>query len=175
MLTLLRRLGRAWDTVELMVGGVFLTLSVILIVAEIAGRNLLGVSMVGADEIASYMVIWSVFFTASIAAKKNMHIRIDVIFTLASPAVGRMLDIFGSLMSAAFAAYLTYSGMVLVHDSWIFGETTMTMLRLPLWVPQLIMPIGGFLLTVRLVQRVVHLLKTPASALVSEAVHSPTA
>ena len=37
------------------------------------------------------------------------------------------------------------------------------------------MPIGGFLLTVRLVQRVVHLLKTPASALVSEAVHSPTA
>ena len=50
------------------------------------------------------------FFTASIAAKKNMHIHIDVIFTLASPAVGRMLDIFGSLMSAAFAAYLTYSG-----------------------------------------------------------------
>ena len=66
--------------------------------------------------------------------------------------------------------------MVLVHDSWIFGETTMTMLRLPLWVPQLIMPIGGFLLTVRLVQRVVHLLKTPRlGAGFREAVHSPTA
>ena len=163
MFSVLRGLGRAWDKVELMIGGVFLTLSVLLIVAEIAGRSLLGVSMVGSDEIASFAVIWSVFFTASIAVKKNRHVRIDIILTLASPKAGRWLDVFGTTMSFLFAAYLTYSGAFLAYESWFFGEMTMTMLRLPLWVPQLIMPIGGFLLAVRLLQRAFYLIATPLS------------
>src|SRR5690606_4257677 len=106
MLTVLRRLGTAWDKVELMIGGVFLTLSVVLIVAEIVGRNFFSVSMVGADEIASFAVIWSVFFTASIAVKRNLHVRIDIIFTVVPAALGKWLDLFGTALSFLFAAYL---------------------------------------------------------------------
>ena len=173
MLAFLRGVGRIWDNVELMIGGLFLTLSVLLIVAEIFGRSLLGVSMVGADEIASFAVIWSVFFTASIAVKRNLHVRIDIVLTMAPPAVGRVLDMFGTVMSLLFAGYLTYSGAVLVYYSWFYGEMTMTMLRLPLWIPQLIMPIGGFLLTVRLLQRLLHLARTPGYGHAGDSHDSP--
>ncbi len=57
----LRQIGRAWDKVEMAIGGLFLTLAVVIVVAEIVGRNLFAYSMIGADEIASFAVIWSVF------------------------------------------------------------------------------------------------------------------
>ena len=155
----MQRLGQAWDTAELFVGGLFLTLSVVLVVAEVVGRRLFSVSMVGSDEIAAFAVIWSVFFTASLAVKKNIHVRIDIIFTVLPARVGHYLDAAGTVLSLLFTAYLTWSGFALVRESWILGEVTMTMLHLPLWVPHLIMPIGGFLLTVRLAQRLAAVLR----------------
>jgi C4-dicarboxylate transporter DctQ subunit len=161
----LRALGRAWDQVELFIGGLFLSLSVILVVGEILSRHLLSYSMVGSDEIAAYAVIWSVFFTASMAVKKNLHVRIDVIFTIVPPWIAKYIDAVGTALSILFTAYLTWSGFALVEESWMLGEVTMTMLRLPLWIPHLIVPIGGFLLTVRLLQRLVTLLTTEPEGL----------
>jgi|AntAceMinimDraft_12_1070368.scaffolds.fasta_scaffold02955_9 TRAP-type C4-dicarboxylate transport system permease small subunit len=161
----LRQIGRAWDKVEMAIGGLFLTLAVVIVVAEIVGRNLFAYSMIGADEIASFAVIWSVFFTASIGVKRNIHVRIDVLFYLLPPALARLLDALGTAVSLVFTGYLTYSGWALMQESLLFGELTMTMLRMPLWIPQAILPIGGFLLSVRLLQRLVFLLKnTPEEA-----------
>lgn len=154
----LRTLESLWDRTELFIGGLFLSISVILVVAEIVGRRFFEVSMVGSDEIAAFAVIWSVFFTASLAVKKNLHVRIDVIFTLLPRRLGRYVDAVGTLLSLVFTTYLTWSGYALVRESLMLGEVTMTMLQLPLWIPHLIMPIGGFLLTVRLLQRLVWLL-----------------
>lgn len=153
----IRALSAAWDKFELFVGGLFLTAAVVLIVWEIVGRSVFSHSMVGADEIAAYAVIWSVFFTASMAVKKNLHVRIDVIFTVVPPAAARYIDMVGTVLSAMFTAYLAWSGLALVRESLMLGEVTMTMLRLHLWIPHLIVPIGGVLLTVRLVQRFVAL------------------
>lgn len=157
----LGKLGKVWDRLETLVGGLFLTLSVFIVVIEIVSRNLFAYSMVGADEIASFAVIWSVFFTASIGVKKNIHVRIDVLFYLLPRAVARWLDVLGTLISIFFTAYLTYSGWALVQESMMFGELTMTMLRLPIWIPQSILPIGGGLLTVRLLQRLYFLVADP--------------
>lgn len=154
----LRKLGRAWDRIELFVGGLFLSAAVLLVVSEIFSRRFLSHSMVGSDEIAAYAVLWSVLFTASLAVKSNLHVRIDVIFTLVPATVGRYIDALGTLLSLLFAAFLTWSGWELVAESLLLGEVTMTMLRLPLWIPQLILPIGGFLLMLRLLQRLLHLL-----------------
>lgn len=158
MKSFFRRLGEVWDRFETIVGGLFLTLSVSIVVIEIFGRNLFSVSMIGADEIASFAVIWSVFFTASIGVKKNIHVRIDVLFLVLPNKAARLLDALGTALSLAFTSYLTYSGWALVQESLMLGEMTMTMLRLPLWIPQSIIPVGGFLLSIRLLQRLIFLL-----------------
>jgi len=158
MKSFFRRLSEVWDRFETIVGGLFLTLSVSIVVIEIFGRNLFSVSMIGADEIASFAVIWSVFFTASIGVKKNIHVRIDVLFLVLPNKAARLLDALGTALSLAFTSYLTYSGWALVQESLMLGEMTMTMLRLPLWIPQSIIPVGGFLLSIRLLQRLIFLL-----------------
>lgn len=159
----LRKLGRLWDRVELSIGGLFLSAAVLLVVSEIFSRRFLSHSMVGSDEIAAYAVLWSVLFTASIAVKNNLHVRIDVIFTLVPPAVGRCIDALGTFLSLLFAAFLTWSGWALVSESLMLGEVTMTMLRLPLWIPQLILPVGGLLLSLRLLQRLLYLIFASSS------------
>jgi C4-dicarboxylate transporter, DctQ subunit len=158
MWVVLKKIGQVWDKIEMAVGGLFLTLAVFIVVSEIVGRNLFGYSMIGADEIASFAVIWSVFFTASIGVKRNLHVRIDVLFYILPASLARAVDAMGTAVSMFFTLYLTYSGWALMQESLMFGERTMTMLRMPLWIPQAILPIGGFLLSVRLLQRLVFLL-----------------
>uniref|UniRef100_UPI00404833D5 TRAP transporter small permease n=1 Tax=Orrella sp. TaxID=1921583 RepID=UPI00404833D5 len=164
-MSLFGKLGQGWDRFETLVGGLFLTLAVFIVVIEIVSRNLFAFSMIGADEIASFAVIWSVFFTASIGVKRNIHVRIDVLFFLLPAPAARWLDGLGTLISLFFTAYLTYSGWALVQESIMFGELTMTMLRLPIWIPQSILPIGGFLLSVRLLQRLYFLVTDPETIL----------
>lgn len=157
MLRLLVRFGKFWDALEMFLGGLFLTASVLLIFTEIITRTFFRHSTIGVFEIASFCVIWSVFFTASIAVKKNTHVRVDILPNLLPRRGAVLLDLVGTALVIAFAAYLTYSGIVLVQESYLIGEVTMTTLRTPLWIPQLVMPIGGFLLTVRLLQRALML------------------
>lgn len=154
----LRKLGNIWDKVESAIGGLFLTVSVCIVVVEIIGRNFFSVSIIGADEIASFAVIWSVFFTASIGVKKNIHVRIDVLLMILPATAARLVDALGTLAALIFTGYLTYSGWALLQESIMLGEMTMTMLRMPLWIPQSIIPVGGFLLSVRLLQRLFFLL-----------------
>jgi C4-dicarboxylate transporter DctQ subunit len=158
MSNFLHTLGKAWDKTELFVGGLFLSLAVFIITIEVVCRTFFSWSMVGADEIACFAVIWSVFFTASLGVKKNIHVRIDLIFTLVPRAFGRWLDMLGTTLSLLFTLYLTYSGWALVQESLMLGEITMTMLKLPVWVPQLILPLGGLLLSVRFLQRLIALI-----------------
>ena len=52
------------------------------------------------------------------------------------------------------AAALVYSGYLLVEESVIFGDSTLGVISIPMWIPQLIMPIGGLLM---LVHAIAHL------------------
>lgn len=167
----LSALGKLWDRIELFVGGLFLTLSVFIIVIQIVSRSLFSFSFVGGDEIAGYAIIWSILFTASLAVKSNQHVRIDIIAILLSKRMARLLDAIGTLLSLVFTLYLTYSGWELMLESHMLGEVSMTMLRLPMWIPQLILPLGGALLSLRLVQRLISLLRdSPSLAQVDDMV-----
>lgn len=166
-------IGQAWDRIELFVGGLFLTVSVLLIVIQIACRVLFSYSFIGADEIAAYAIIWSILFTASLAVKSNQHVRIDIIFTVVPQAAARLVDMAGTLLSLVFTLYLTYSGWELMMESHMLGELTMTMLRLPVWIPQLILPVGGALLSLRLIQRFVWLLRGGSSPQLDDDTMSP--
>lgn len=158
----LRTIGRVWDRIELFIGGLFLTLSVFIIVIQIVLRSFFSISLVGGDEIAAYAIIWSILFTASLAVKSNQHVRIDIIFTIVPTFMVRVIDMVGTLLSLIFTLYLTYSGWELMVESYILGELTMTMLRLPVWIPQIILPLGGALLSLRLIQRFIWLISGKA-------------
>ncbi len=153
LFTLFKRLGLIWDSIEKYIGGLFLTASVLIMFTEIVGRTFFNHSIVGAEEMASFCLIWSAFFNVSLAVKRNIHIRIDILPQVLSVGYARVLEALGLIAVSLFALYMTYSGVALIRESYLLGEVSMTSLRIPYWIPHIIMPIGGALLFFRLMQR----------------------
>lgn len=151
-MTMVRRLIGLWDTFEAQVGGLFLFISVILVFLLIAMR-LLNIGVSGLYEIATFCMIFSVMLTASLGIKRNIHVRIDILNNIVPARGGFALELAAMAIVLAVAVYLTYSGYLLVEESLLLGDSTLGTIQVPMWIPQLIMPIGGALMTLRTFER----------------------
>ena len=149
-----------WDSFESLIGGIFLTVSALIILLEVILRMVFHSTIVGSDEIACFVVIWSVFFTASIGVKTGVHVRIDLFLRLMPPKLRLIMEIIGTIATALFCLYFTYSGIYLVQEAIQVGDRTVGTIRTPLWLPQLIMPFGGMLLFFRIAGKAVQLIRT---------------
>jgi len=156
-MTLVRRILHFWDKFEAQVGGLFLFISVLLVFLLIVSR-ILSVGVSGLYEVATFCMIFSVMLTASLGIKRNIHVRIDILNNIVPAGIGFALEIGAMLIVLIVAAYLTYSGYLLVEESLLLGDSTLGTVRVPMWIPQLIMPIGGALMTLRTIERLQFIL-----------------
>lgn len=149
------RLLRLWDHLEDQVGGVFLFLSVLLVFLQIVMRAVFSFGISGMYELATFSAILSIFFTASVGVKRNIHVRIDLLPTVLGPAAARWLEMAVLCIMLGVSGWIALSGWLLVEESLMLGDSTLGTIRIPMWVPQLVMPVGGALMALRVVQRMV--------------------
>lgn len=148
------------DTIETVFGGVFLLLAVMLVSAEITVRTFFSTSIVGAEQIASFLIMWSLFFAASHAISRNRHVRVDILRNLLTARPRWAFEIVIALCMLIFTVYLTYSGYLLILESRMLGEETIGLVTIPFWIPQLVTMFGGAFMTVRVLQRLYRLIST---------------
>lgn len=160
---MVRRLIWLWDMFEAQIGGLFLFVSVLLVFLLIAMR-LLSIGVSGLYEIATFCMIFSVMLTASLGIKRNIHVRIDILNNIVPSFAGFLLEIVAMLIVLVVAAYLTYSGYLLVEESLLLGDSTLGTVQVPMWIPQAIMPIGGALMTLRTIERLQFILSAGPAA-----------
>lgn len=161
-----RRTLDIWDKFEAQVGGLFLLVSVLLIFSIIVLRSVFSIGISGLYEIATFCVIFSVMLTASLGIKQNIHVRIDILSKIAPPRAAFALELMAMAIILLVAAYITYSGYLLVEESLLLGDSTLGVVRVPMWIPQLIMPLGGLLMTLRAIERLHFLISAgPRSAM----------
>lgn len=150
------KIVNSWDNFEKMIGGLFITLASLIIVIEVFLRGLFETSIMGSDEIACFAVIWSVLFTTSLGIKKGIHVKIDLFYNLLPQGLQKYISIFNYFLIALFSVYLTYAGTLLVIESLQIGDKTIGALQIPMWIPQIIMPLGGLLIFFRSCGKVVR-------------------
>ena len=151
---------------ERVLAGVLLFIAVALTTLEIVLRNLFGTSIVGVEQIAVFLIAWSVFFGAAFGVARNIHVRVDVLQMLMPPRVRLASELIGWTGALLFSIALVISGWVLVEETHLLGDMTMGLLRIPMWIPQLVMPIAGLLLSVRIVERIVLTIRRGTAAMV---------
>lgn len=147
------RLTKALSFVEEQLGGLLLITSVLLIVFQIVLRSVFGFGISGIYEIATFCVVWSVFLTAGLGVKRNVHVRVDVFMRMVPPKVAFLMEIGVCAILAIIGCALVYTGWLLVEESLIFRDSTLGTIRIPMWIPQMIAPIGGVLILVHTVGR----------------------
>lgn len=150
---------KLWDRMEEQVGGLFLLISVLLVFAQIVLRAVFNIGISGMYELATFSATFSVFFTASLGIRRNTHIRVDLVSNLVSPRAAFALEIAVQVLMLVVCAGLTYSGYLLVDESLMLGDRTTGTIAVPMWIPQMIMPVGGLLMTLRVIQRLAALLR----------------
>lgn len=150
---------RLWDFFEEQAGGLFLLLAVFLVFGQIVSRSVFGLGISGLYELATYCAVCSVFLTSSLAIKKNVHIRIDILANMVSPRKAFWLELVVMLVLFAVSAAIAWSGYLVVDESLMLGERTIGTIELPVWVLQLILPLAGGLMVLRTLQRLWSLLR----------------
>jgi C4-dicarboxylate transporter DctQ subunit len=149
-------LRQTWlDRVETWVSGLSIGIAAVLVVVAVFLRYFFAYSISAFDEITIYLVIWGTFVAASRLLRRKGHITIDILI-VHLPARGQLaLQAFAYLLGAGFCALVAWYGAMLCWQSYTLGATSISALRVPLWLPQAAVPVGGALLTWRFVQHFV--------------------
>jgi TRAP-type C4-dicarboxylate transport system permease small subunit len=143
---------------------VFLAAMILTAFAQILLRNVFGIGLSWAEPLVRYLVLWVGFIGAALAAREGRHITIEV-FARRSPGQrGRFLAAAVHGCSAVVCGLLTYAGAKFIQDEAQLGGRTF--LDLPVWVPELIIPVAFALMTARFLLWSIRAFsgRTPAAA-----------
>ena len=113
---------------------------------------------VWAEEFYRYVMLYQVWVGASYAVHEDAHIRITALIGKLSGGRRRGMDLVVLTLWLLFALWLTVEGCVLVGKIAAMGQVSSAM-RIPMTIPYASVPIGGALMTIRLVQKIVERLR----------------
>ncbi|HEY8578491.1 MAG TPA: TRAP transporter small permease [Beijerinckiaceae bacterium] len=136
--------------------GLLLIGMVLLNFLNVALRYGFGESLLGAEEIQVYAMVWMTFLGAAIVTWRNAHLRMDAISVRFHPRVR------AALAWAEAALALVVVGYVL-RQSWLFVGRVMRLEQLsdvahvPMWIPHSAVVVGLALVTLLLVVRAARL------------------
>jgi C4-dicarboxylate transporter DctM subunit len=122
-----------------------------LIVFEVIMRFVFSRPTSWATEISGFLTIVASFLLFSYTLQEKGHTRVDFVTAHLSPGSILVLEIFTSVLGLVYCAVLTWYGGRMAYSSWGMGELSQT-LRIPLWIPQSFLPVGGLLMFVQLLR-----------------------
>ncbi|MGP4842723.1 TRAP transporter small permease [Marinobacter sp. 1Y8] len=146
-----------------------LTAIMVMVVLQVLGRVLdrvlvwvgadaLGLNIPGLSELAAFLLLGATFFGLAYTFWQGGHIRVTLLVQHLPLPVQRFMDVAMVLVAAAITAFAAWNSAWLTYDSYDFGDLSIGMVPVPLWIPQLGMVLGLLWLLIALLDALVSLL-----------------
>lgn len=135
---------------------------VLLIFGQVVGRYVFQSAPSWTEELARYIHIWQVWIGASYAVRLGKHIRVEAFINLFSTTVQKVFETVSIIIWFILALFLAVTGTQLVLSSIQNGQLTPAM-QLPMWIPYLAIPLGGAGMSIRLIQQLWFIWRTPSN------------
>lgn len=130
-----------------------LTIIMVLIVAQVLGRVLdkllglasfdaLGLNIPGLAEVASFLLLGATFFGLAYTFWQGGHIRVTLLLQSVPQSLHRIMDMLVTLVASAITGFAAWHSARLAYDSYDFGDLSIGMVPVPLWIPQAVMTLG---------------------------------
>jgi len=129
---------------------------VLLIVAEVVCRGLLGVSLMVVEELSGYLLVALVFMSMGIALRDGTLFRVTFLVDRLGARARRMLTCLFDGCCLAGMLMLTWQLGRLVWQSWSRDVQAATALATPLYIPQSIMVLGACTVVLVLLSQLVR-------------------
>ena len=130
----------------------FLTTMIGLAFLQVVLRNFFSTGIPWADTFLRHLVLWVAFLGASLSTRENKHINIDVLTKLLRPRGKLWSKCVVEVLSLAVCLFLglaawTFLAMERQGQGILFNN-------IPIWIFQIILPLGFFVIAFRFFLRV---------------------
>lgn len=122
----------------------------LLVMVEVTARNLFRWSTLLADEVSGYLLVVTFFLGLAYCLKTGGHIYVEMVVDRLGSRVRQVMRLIACAGGAAYTALVTWSSYNLAVDSYRLGATSYALSQSPIFLPQMIVPIGMGLLTLQL-------------------------
>jgi TRAP-type C4-dicarboxylate transport system permease small subunit len=117
-----------------------------IIVLEVILRTFFASTLYMTEEFSGYMVLAILALGVAYAREKNSLLTVDFLINMLSPEVRKKVDFVYGVVSLIFCILLDWYVIQLLMKSIERNIMAPTVFRTPLWIPQMLLPIGITLL-----------------------------
>jgi len=129
--------------------------AVVLNFFNVVGRYGFGRTILSADELQVFIMVFMTFLGAAVVAWRGQHLRMDVVVNALPPSIRRLVRIFELAVVAILASFVLWNSTYYAQQMFNFGRVS-DMARVPMWIPHGAVAAGfgliAFVACLRLVQ-----------------------
>lgn len=133
-----------------------LTAMIVAAAAQVVMRNVFESGIYWNDSLVRIMVLWVAMVGAMVASRTDNHIRIDLASRFVSDRYKPYLSRLTSLFTCVVLCLFTWASFEFVRYEYI--DQTIAFAKVPAWVCEVVMPIGGAVMALRYA---LHVIKPP--------------
>ena len=153
----LRRFFAAWDRVERTLVGLLGAIALAIAVVQVFGRYIDPAGAITwAEEVIVYIMVWGIMIIASQLVRTDGQVRPDLVLRMLPPGVQRWVEVFNCLVAIAFTFGMVWYGWDVVSTAILLDQRSSSDLQFPIWIYYTALPVGGGLMLVRYVIRLVR-------------------
>jgi len=142
---------RVLDNLEDAVVTVLLSTMVVVVFLQVVFRFLVKASLPWSEELARYLMVWTVFIGASMGAKVGAHVGVEAFLQLLPMGARRYVMAIGGLITFTFCLVMVKLSLDVVQHISSTGQVSPAML-IPMYLPYLALPVGFCLMAIRSLQ-----------------------
>ena len=121
---------------------------VVLVFLNVVCRYIFNFSIIWAEEVSQYLMVWVAFLGAGLALREGRHVAIEILQDHLSSNARRVIRHCVASLLILFMGILAVLGFQFARFAW--GQET-PVLNIPLGIPYLAVPIGALLFMVHLI------------------------
>ena len=121
--------------------------AVLLNFGNVVGRYLFGVSLLGADEVQTFIMVGMTFLGAAVVTRRDLHLRMDVLVRYLPAPVRVALRVVELLLLAAVAGFVVSQSYFYAGQMLRIGRTS-DMAGVPMWIPHGTVALGFALILI---------------------------
>lgn len=134
-----------------MLGGILFGLMALETFYSVFCRYVLREPVFWSEEITRYILTWGTMAAMAYAMMKGRHIRTRILLDRVSPKKRVFMELTSDIVALLLLAIFIWTSWTLAIDTYLIGKESITMLRFPLWIPQIALPIGGIFFFLQIV------------------------
>ena len=155
----LRRFFAAWDRVERTLVGLLGAIALAIAVVQVFGRYIDPAGAITwAEEVIVYIMVWGIMIIASQLVRTDGQVRPDLVLRMLPPGVQRWVEVFNCLVAIAFTFGMVWYGWDVVSTAILLDQRSSSDLQFPIWIYYTALPVGGALMLIRYVIRLLRYL-----------------